>query len=100
MLYRQHGNNVVGATRVNTIGFIIKRLLGNAHVRDTLQKSVSQAQAFLTCYEDKLSTDQKKIVSTYAGLYSHGKLGRMYILLRGKYLKQGFVQRVGQMLYI
>lgn len=38
ILYRQHGNNVVGATNVNSLSFIIKRLTGSAHVKETLSR--------------------------------------------------------------
>lgn len=50
ILYRQHANNVVGATRVNSASFVIRRLLGNNHVRRTLKIAVDQASAFPKYY--------------------------------------------------
>ena len=44
--YRQHGNNVVGATKVNTLGFILKRLSGSAYVKETLKMAHAQAAVF------------------------------------------------------
>lgn len=100
MKYRQHGKNVVGASKVNSMGFIIKRLRSSAQVRESLQQTVAQAGAFLRCYDKRLTREQAEMVSTYASLYDHGKVERMLILWRGKYLKQGFGRRIGQFLYI
>lgn len=99
-LYRQHGNNVVGATKVNTLGFILKRLAGSNHVRKTLKMAVQQAAAFLDQYHDMLSDEQRKILSEFAGLYSHNKIKRMLIVCQGAYLKQGIVQIIGELIYI
>lgn len=100
ILYRQHGNNVVGATRVNTLSFIIKRLSGNNHVKDTLQKSVLQAESFLDFYYDDLNEDMIHILEKYAGLYGHNKIVRVFTVLKGKYLKQGVVQIIGELMFI
>ena len=100
ILYRQHGGNVVGATRVNSVSFIFKRLTGSAHVKETLQMSMAQAQAFLTHYGDRLSADQKEMVARFAGLAHKNKLVRLYTVFRYGYLKQGTVQVIGEALFI
>lgn len=100
ILYRQHGNNVVGATKVNTIGFIIKRLTGSAHVRETLELSVVQAQAFLNTYQNEMSDDQKKIYEVYSDLLNHNKVIKIITIFKYKFLKQGIVQIIGEMMFI
>ena len=100
ILYRQHGGNVVGATRVNTLGFIVRRLLGENHVRYTFHIAVEQAAAFLSSYEGLLDPEQKRVVRTFAELYSHSKLKRLAIILKESFLKQGMVQIIGEILYI
>ena len=100
VLYRQHGNNVLGATKVNSPSFVKKRLFGNGYVKKTIHDSVKQAEAFLDCYRDILSEEQRNTLSIYAKLYSHNRFSRIRIALKNKYLKQGFIQAIGELLFI
>lgn len=100
ILYRQHGSNVVGATRVNTLSFILKRLMGNSHVKKTLQMSVTQARCFYQKYQDELSEDQQVLLRRFADLVNHGKLARMWTVVRYGHLKQGWVQVIGELMFI
>ena len=100
ILYRQHENNVIGATKVNTLGFIIMRLMGKNRVKETLEMSVRQAEAFLECYRDRLSVEQIKILERYSKLYKGNKLKRVFTVLNGRYLKQGIVQIIGELMFI
>ena len=100
ILYRQHEKNVIGAVNVNTLSFIIKRLFGGNYVRRTFVKSVRQAKAFAECYKGKLTDNQYDLVQTYAKLYDHGKIKRIEIAIKNKFLKQGVVQIIGEILFI
>lgn len=100
ILYRQHGANVVGATKVNSLGFVLKRLTGYQHVRQKLRMAVDQGAAFLEVYEKKLSQEQKSILQVFSQLYTHCKAIRMITVLRESFLKQGGIQIVGELLFI
>lgn len=100
VLYRQHGNNVVGATRVNSPGFILERLKGHNHVRKTLKLAVAQSEAFLNCYESRLTPEQVTVLRTFSQLYSHNKIARMFTVCRESFLKQGLVQIIGELMFI
>lgn len=100
ILYRQHGDNVVGATKVNTLSFIIKRLTGGAHVKETLIMSVIQAQAFLDYYSEKLGPEQKEIFRVFSELLNYNKIVKIWTVLKGKYLKQGIIQIIGELMFI
>ncbi len=100
ILYRQHGNNVVGATRVNSLAFIRKRLGNLCHVRQTLRQAVDQAGAFLACHEERLTPEQVRILGLFSTLYSRGKLGRIALVCRESFLKQGWIQILGELLFI
>ena len=100
ILYRQHGGNVLGATQVNTIPFILNRLFHNRYVRETLEMSVRQAQAFLSTYSERLDREQKRILTVYAGILDHTKPMRVATAVRGKYLKQGIVQVIGELMFL
>lgn len=100
ILYRQHGQNVVGATRVNSPGFILKRLLGHNHVQKTLKMAVTQADIFYRHYRDQLDPEQTFILQTFSNLYTQSKLQRIITVFRYSYLKQGLIQCIGELLFI
>lgn len=98
--YRQHGGNVVGATKVNSIGFIWKRLTGSAHVKETLNMSVEQAKLILEHYSDEIDEQTKKPVYALADIHNHNKFVRVNIVMKHKILKQGKVQIIGELMFI
>ena len=100
ILYRQHGTNSIGATKVNTVAFIIKRLIGSNHVKDTLVKSVIQAGVFLSKFQKLLNKPQYETICKYANLYKHTKLKRQITVVHEGYLKQGIVQIIGELIFI
>lgn len=100
ILYRQHGDNVVGATRVNSVGFILKRLLRNNHVKKTLHMSIDQAGAFLDQYERHLTREQQFLLQTFSQLYSQNKVKRIITVCRESFLKQGWIQVIGELMFI
>ena len=100
ILYRQHENNVVGATKVNSLGFIINRLLGNSHVKETLVMSMTQAEAFVRHYESQLIEEQKELITRFANINKKNKLFRIGEIFSYGYLKQGLVQIIGEVMFI
>lgn len=98
--YRQHGNNVVGATKVNTLGFILKRLSGSSHVRETLNLAFGQAEAFGRLYKKQLSCSQSNLLQTFIDLRGNGKISRIFSACSNGFLKQGIVQVIGELIYI
>ena len=100
ILYRQHGANVIGATRVNSFSFVLKRLCNYRQVQDKLKMSVAQAGAFLDRYETQLDQNQADILQQFSSLYTHNKLGRIIRIFRGSFLKQGLIQIIGELLLI
>ena len=100
ILYRQHGDNTVGTIRVNAPWYIVRHLLGRCRVRDCCKAAAEQAKAFLNAYEDRLSPDQIRIVSTFADLYAHNKWERLVTVFRESYWKQNPVQIIGEILYL
>lgn len=97
--YRQHGGNVVGATKVNSPQFIIKRLTGSAHVRETLHLAVDQAKLLINTYSD-IPKDKKMLLKKFSNLYSHNKFYRINFVRKNNILKQGKVQIIGEYIFI
>lgn len=100
VLYRQHGKNVVGATRVNSPRFILKRLLGYKHVQKSLKMAVAQANIFYQSYQKQLTEEQSRVVRVFSDLYAHNKMQRIITVCRHAFLKQGLIQCIGELLFI
>lgn len=100
ILYRQHTNNVIGATKVNTLPFIISRLTGSSQVRQTLLLSINQAKVFLKIYHNSLTKEQTNILYKYVNLLKYPKIIRIIIAIKNKFLKQGIIQIIGEFLFI
>ncbi len=98
--YRQHGDNVVGATKVNTPSFILQRLKGKNHIHEVFHLSSTQAQELLRIYGDELTDRQKPYIQAMAGLEKKNKIARIYTVLHYHMLKQGIVQVIGELLFI
>ena len=98
--YRQHGDNVVGATKVNTPSFILQRLRGKNHIHEVFHLSSMQAQELLQIYGNELSDNQKPYIEAMAGLEKKNKVARIYTVLHYNMLKQGIVQVIGELLFI
>jgi len=100
ILYRQHGDNVVGATRVNCFTFVLKRLADVEHVKMTLTKAMEQAEAFCCSHSDRLTAKQVEILEKFACLRTKNKIKKVTIVLKEGFLKQGIVQIVGELIFI
>ena len=98
--YRQHEGNVVGATNVNSIGFVLRRLSGANHVRKTLEMAFKQADAFKKTYSEVLNSEQTGIISDFCEIPGHSKLTRARLVISGGFLKQGLVQIIGELMFV
>lgn len=97
--YRQHGGNVVGATKVNSLQFIITRLTGSAHVRETLHLAVNQARLLIDTYSD-IPQDKEVLLKAFSNIYKHNKFYRMNFIRKNNVLKQGKIQVIGEYIFI
>lgn len=103
MLYRQHGNNTLGAKAFNSlhlIEHIVRRVRRRRDQQGFRQDQLhreqkrKQAELLLQCLQHELSPAQKEVVQAYCSLEERGFLGsRLQILKHGLY-KQGFLRNV------
>lgn len=100
ILYRQHGDNAVGAKDSNYSTYTLRAIKGEAHIRGSLRATMRQAKGFLNAFRDELSPDQITTVENYANLLTLGKFRRVLAVLKGHYLRMGFSRAVFELLYI
>ncbi len=100
VLYRQHEANVVGARPSHGLGYKVRRLLDREGVTRSLRDSCTQASAFLTHFEDRLSTDQRELLQAFTSIPTLGKAERLWTLRRYGFWKNTLARRLGQVWFV
>lgn len=68
VLYRQHGDNVDGSQRKNTLGYILYRLTHYDHDRKEMLKMVNMANEFWREYGEEIQDEDGKYLREYGEL--------------------------------
>ena len=98
--YRQHGHNVIGAKKVNSFGFVLKKVFGKTKIKETFKKSFNQAESFLKEYSNSLPNQYVNVIQEFISIQRKSKISRVFSVIKKGYLKQGIIQIVGELLYI
>lgn len=97
--YRQHGANVLGASRTGLFRRGLAALRAPGRARERIALTYRQARAFRSMYADALPQEAAAIVDGYIALESLPKLRRVIALKQGGYLMQSRITRLGQLLF-
>lgn len=96
--YRQHDNNSVGAKDVHTIKYYLNRIRSK-NLHESMIATYLQAREVLDCYKDVLPDEAKVIIQDYADNLNRRWIDKVRCFFRGGYWKQGFIQKIGQIIY-
>ncbi|NLP35105.1 MAG: glycosyltransferase family 2 protein [Clostridiales bacterium] len=96
LLYRQHGNNVVGNSSFLT--YIKDRVMSLQQQKKSLRILQLQAEEFLSIYGNLLEEDKRSIIRRFADLGKVNFIKRRIYMLRYGYLKSGIIRNIGLML--
>jgi glycosyltransferase involved in cell wall biosynthesis len=96
--YRQHGNNVVGAKNVRSLGYLLEKLRGN-EFREAIFACVRQGKELLACTGEHLPDEAAGVLEEFCKLDSQGKLGRLAIYFRNGFWKSGIARRIAQIIW-
>ena len=91
--YRQHERNEVGAKNTKSFSYWLMQLNRIGVLHNQLQKTYDQALVF----SEFVSGRKQTIVNDYASLANKHKLRRIFKLIRGGYLKNTWIRRLGQL---
>lgn len=102
VLYRQHGENTLGAKHWDV--FSLMRLLATGmfarmcrEKQAILAATQDQAAAFARSYADRLTGRQRELVRAYASIPELDFVARRMVLLRHGFLLDGMVKKLGLM---
>lgn len=100
ILYRQHGNNEVGAHKYNSIGFIKDKLSNIDRINKSIDDALIQARVFYDKFGKILGQEEKELVFDFANIRKKNILSRKLSIIQNKYYKNGLVRNIGYLLFI
>lgn len=98
LLYRQHGENVVGDS--GFVSYVKNRLMGLQKQREALEALYLQAEEFLELYGDTLPEKSLEIIRNFATLPEKNYIERRITLLHYGFLKTGIIRNIGLFIII
>jgi len=100
LLYRQHGDNNIGAKRTKSLEYKIGRLMDYKDVKRALNETYAQAECFLDTYLDKLSEIDAAMVRRYAEIPRLNKIMKWRVILKYGIMKIGVSRKIAHFIFI
>lgn len=97
VLYRQHGENVIGTTRY-PFGYFASKLASLEKTAATLRMIVAQAGAFHSAYGTRLKKADREVVHAFSTLLEKHRAARLYSVFKYRLMGSGFLRNLGIML--
>ncbi|MGN1021645.1 MAG: glycosyltransferase family 2 protein, partial [Aristaeellaceae bacterium] len=97
--YRQHGVNVMGASRQTLLQRGVKALGAWRKGKDRIALTYRHTRAFREAYGALLPEDAAAVIDRYLATEAMGKVRRVMAVRRGGYTMQSPVTRMGQLLF-
>ena len=99
VLYRQHGNNSVGAHNMKSLRFILNYLTKTHCIKKAIYETYKQSETFLCTYNSMFSYEQKNLLKEYSKLSHSTKLKKLNVFMKYKTFKNGFLRVVAQIMF-
>lgn len=100
ILYRQHGDNSVGAKQAKGMGFYLHKWRTRKTVKKNYQDTFSQAKELADRFARRLSSSDLSMLRDYASIPQRAKPARWRIICRYKLYKNTPQRTLGQFLSI
>ena len=98
LLYRQHGNNQLGAK--SGMKQLMERLCNHQGAKEQYGRIFLQAEAFLDCFGDRMSKEHRDVLAHFLMLPERSRIGKIVDILTYKFYKSTLIRTFGQMLSI
>ena len=99
-LYRQHGDNTLGAAAAGRPSAGIRRLLDGSRAAENYRRQFAQAEALLELFGPDLKSEQREILEAFLKIPKVGRLQKIRLMLRYGFLKDTWYRSLGLMLMI
>ncbi len=99
ILYRQHGNNEVGAKDAGKVSYVMKKATQIKKNKESIKSTFIQAREIAETYKDELG-ENYVIISEYAKNLDRGKIKRLSSAFKYGFWKNTFVRKIGQIIFM
>lgn len=99
VLYRQHGENAVGAVHASGLPYILEKLFHPRDMQNSIRSSYECARLFASVYRDLLSAQQLSFLHEYSDLEKATDRARFRFLQKHHAYKKGLARKVAQIWY-
>ena len=99
ILYRQHGENALGAQNVHGWRHKWHKITHSNEIRQALFASYRQAGELLRIYGHLLPPSDKNILAAYAAMLTMGKLDRLMTMKKEKLFRKGILRKLSQVAF-
>lgn len=99
MLYRQHGDNAVGAKFVRSPRYLLRRLLDIKEYRKEMVETFLQSESFYNEFRNDLSFEQQALTAGYGHLAQAGWLRRRWFQIKSRTVKYGAMKKIAGFLF-
>ena len=96
MLYRQHGNNSVGAKDTKSLNYVLYKIFHAKEIHNSLVKQYKQADEFREIYGGILSDWQSRMLQSYGSFEKKNFLEKYRELKKFNLFKNSKIQILGQ----
>lgn len=99
--YRQHGDNSVGASKANSLGYLLKRFkAGRGEFKSNMDMSMKQIEYFCQVYAEELRNNLwRDQLLEYSQLYKSTKLRKVIYYFQYSSFKCGIIRKIMQMIW-
>lgn len=95
ILYRQHGNNGVGAQNSSSLLYMIKRMFQGDEIRISLINTRKQADYFARIYDENANS----LITRYSRLGNKGKFARLTFYIQNDIKKSTLSKNIGLIIW-
>lgn len=99
VLYRQHGENSIGARAIRGLPHKLYKLAHMGDIRRDLFSFYRQAGEFHRIYGDRMEPEKKRLAQIYGSLPGYGKWKRLRILRKEGLIRKGFFRALSQYVF-
>lgn len=91
ILYRQHGENTIGANRYS-LHYLLTRF---GKVNESIKRIIIQGEHLSSRYGDHLNNDQYKLIESFLSLIHKNRFTRLIDIVIHRFRKHGLLRNVG-----
>jgi glycosyltransferase involved in cell wall biosynthesis len=100
VLYRQHGNNDIGAKKALSPSYI-KYVLTHVDVMaEKLNNSYKQAGSFLEVFGNRLNDEQKELLAAHASMSKLSRIGKLRTMFKYNTFLYGIARKTAQIIVL